>query len=171
MRHRHGTYENLHFIRLTPAVQTPSMICVECWKSVSKLSRAQARSQRRFVATAAAADNGGGSGSGGNLPGQRRRVVITGMGVTSSLGHDPATFYDNLLAGKSGVSVIERFPTDGYSTQIAGEIKDFETGDLVDKKAARRLDLVIKYLIVAGKKVRHARKIGQRLCRDLWWVQ
>lgn len=136
------------------------MFCVECKKSVTMLTWAQARSQRRFAASAAAANSD--SGSGGNLPGQRRRVVITGMGVTSSLGHDPATFYDNLLAGKSGVSVIERFPTDGYSTQIAGEIKDFETGDLVDKKAARRLDLVIKYLIVAGKKVRHARKHGQR---------
>ena len=37
--------------------------------------------------------------------------------------------------------------------QIAGEIKDFDPGDLVDKKSARRLDLVIKYILVAGKKV------------------
>ena len=38
-----------------------------------------------------------------------RRVVITGMGVVSSLGHDPAEFYGNLLAGKSGISLIENF--------------------------------------------------------------
>lgn len=63
-----------------------------------------------------------GSGGGGNLPHERRRVVITGMGVTSSLGHEVGTFYDNLLAGKSGVSAIERFPTDGYSTQVGSTV-------------------------------------------------
>ena len=41
--------------------------------------------------------------------GAARRVVITGMGVVSSLGHDPTEFYDNLLAGKSGISLIEGF--------------------------------------------------------------
>jgi len=41
--------------------------------------------------------------------GAARRVVVTGMGVVSSLGHDPAQFYDNLLAGKSGISLIESF--------------------------------------------------------------
>ena len=43
--------------------------------------------------------------------------------------------------------IVAAFP------QIAGEIKDFDPGDLVDKKSARRLDLVIKYILVAGKKV------------------
>jgi hypothetical protein len=41
--------------------------------------------------------------------GAARRVVITGMGVVSSLGHDTTEFYDNLLAGKSGISLIESF--------------------------------------------------------------
>ena len=43
--------------------------------------------------------------------GAARRVVITGMGVVSSLGHNPTEFYDNLLAGKSGISLIENFDT------------------------------------------------------------
>lgn len=78
----------------------------------------QVRAQRALLVAAAAqaADSGGG----GNLPGERRRVVVTGMGVTSSLGHEVGTFYDNLLAGRSGVSRIERFPIDTFSTQVGG---------------------------------------------------
>jgi Beta-ketoacyl synthase, N-terminal domain len=76
----------------------------------------QAPLRRTLVVAAAAGSDG--SGSGGDLPHQRRRVVITGMGVTSSLGHDVGTFYDNLLAGKSGVSHITRFAADSYSSKV-----------------------------------------------------
>lgn len=48
--------------------------------------------------------------------GAARRVVITGMGVVSSLGHDPTEFYDNLLAGKSGISLIEGFDACKFKT-------------------------------------------------------
>lgn len=72
---------------------------------------------RRTMTVAAAGSDS--SGSGGDLPHQRRRVVITGMGVTSSLGHDAGTFYDNLLAGKSGVSHITRFAADTYSSKVS----------------------------------------------------
>ena len=47
--------------------------------------------------------------------GAERRVVVTGMGVVSSLGHDPDEMYDNLLAGKSGISLIEGFDACKYS--------------------------------------------------------
>lgn len=79
----------------------------------------QGRGQRALLVAAAA--QAADSGSGGNLPHERRRVVVTGMGVTSSLGHEVGTFYDNLLAGKSGVSRIERFPIDAFSTQVGLE--------------------------------------------------
>ncbi len=82
----------------------------------------------------------------------RRRVVVTGMGIVSSLGDDVSVYYDNLLAGKSGISKIEKFSVDGYVTQIAGEIKDFDPGDYIDKKSARRIDDYIGYILVAGKK-------------------
>ena len=59
------------------------------------------RRHRRAVAAAAAAATDA----------ARRRVVVTGQGVVSSLGHDPDTFYNNLLAGKSGVSLIEGWDT------------------------------------------------------------
>ncbi len=50
--------------------------------------------------------------------GAEKRVVITGMGVVSSLGHDPDELYDNLLAGKSGISLIEGFDTSKMQPRI-----------------------------------------------------
>ncbi|CAL8465756.1 g5292 [Coccomyxa elongata] len=81
-----------------------------------------------------------------------RRVVVTGMGVVSCLGHDPDEFYNNLLEGKSGVTPIESFPCDDYSTRFAGEIKGFQCNGYVSKKNERRMDNCIKYTMVAGKK-------------------
>jgi 3-oxoacyl-[acyl-carrier-protein] synthase II len=56
----------------------------------------------------------------------KKRVVITGMGIASVFGNDPATFYDSLLAGKSGITMIDRFDTSDYPTRFAGQIKGFE---------------------------------------------
>lgn len=58
------------------------------------------------------------------------------------------------MQGKSGITQIEKFDTDGYSTRFAGEIKELDVSKYVNRKMARRLDDVIKYTIVAGKKVR-----------------
>ena len=58
------------------------------------------------------------------------------------------------MQGKSGISKIEKFDTTSYSTQFAGEIKQLDVSKYVNRKMARRLDDVIKYTIVAGKKVR-----------------
>ena len=57
------------------------------------------------------------------------------------------------LQGKSGITQIEKFDTNGYSTRFAGEIKQLDVSKYVNRKMARRLDDVIKYTIVAGKKV------------------
>lgn len=57
------------------------------------------------------------------------------------------------MQGKSGISQIEKFDTTGYSTRFAGEIKQLDVTKYVNRKMARRLDDVIKYTIVAGKKV------------------
>lgn len=84
--------------------------------------------------------------------GAPRRIVVTGQGVVSSLGHDPTEFYNNLLAGKSGISLIEGFDTGDFTTRIAGEIKSLDCEGYVLKKWEKRIDAVIKYLQVAGKK-------------------
>lgn len=82
----------------------------------------------------------------------QKRIVVTGMGVVSSVGHDLDTFFGNLCAGKSGVSTIESFDCDGWATRIAGEVKDFDAGDLVSRKMARRLDRSILFSLAAGKR-------------------
>src|SRR3989344_3816986 len=82
----------------------------------------------------------------------KKRIVVTGMGVVSCFGNDVDQFYAQLLAGKSGVVPIEEFPVADYPTRFAGVIRNFEVGDYMDKKQARRVDPFIRYAIVAGKK-------------------
>ena len=83
---------------------------------------------------------------------KQRRVVVTGMGVVTPLGHEPDEFYNNLLQGVSGISEIEAFDCSSYPTRIAGEIKSFSTDGWVAPKLAKRMDKFMQYLIVAGKK-------------------
>lgn len=82
----------------------------------------------------------------------KKRVVITGMGVVSCFGNDVDLFYENLLAGRSGVVPITKFPCEDFSTRFAAEISAFDPADYIDKKQARRIDPAIAYAIVAGKK-------------------
>jgi 3-oxoacyl-[acyl-carrier-protein] synthase II len=83
---------------------------------------------------------------------KKKRVVVTGMGVVSCFGNDVDTFYQNLLDGKSGIVPIEEFPCSDYPTRFAGAIRNFDTGEYIDKKQARRIDPFISYAMVAGKK-------------------
>ncbi len=82
----------------------------------------------------------------------KKRVVVTGLGVVSCFGNDVDEFYNQLLAGKSGIVPITEFPCDSFPTRFAGVIKNFDTGSYLDKKQARRVDPFIRYAIVAGKK-------------------
>lgn len=83
---------------------------------------------------------------------KNKRIVVTGMGVVSCFGNDVDIFYDNLLAGNSGVSQITEFPCEDFPTRFAGIIHQFDPGDYMDKKQARRVDKFISYAVVAGKK-------------------
>lgn len=83
---------------------------------------------------------------------QKKRIVVTGMGVVSCFGNDVNEFYKSLLEGKSGVTSITDFPCEDYPTRFAATIKDFDPGDYMDKKQARRVDKYIAYTVVAGKK-------------------
>jgi len=89
---------------------------------------------------------------------QKKRIVVTGMGIVSCFGNDVAHFYDQLLQGKSGVVPITDFPVADYPTQFAGLVRDFEAEEYMDKKQARRVDPFIRYVMVAGKK---ALEMGQ----------
>lgn len=83
-----------------------------------------------------------------------RRVVVTGLGCVTSLGNDPAAFYDALLAGKSGIGRISRWDAAALElpTTIAGEVKDFDAAGWMSAKMARRVDPFIAYLVVSAKK-------------------
>ncbi|KAL8102737.1 hypothetical protein AgCh_027313 [Apium graveolens] len=85
-------------------------------------------------------------------PIKHRRVVVTGMGVETSIGHDPDVFYNNLLEGVSGISEIEGFDISDYPTKIAGEIKSFSTEGWVAPKLSKRMDKFMLYMLTAGKK-------------------
>jgi len=80
-----------------------------------------------------------------------RRVVITGMGVVTSLGLDLTTFWSNLMAGKSGVTLIDSFDTSEYPTKIAASVRDFNPEDYMDKKVARRMDRFVQFAVAASQ--------------------
>src|SRR5512133_18577 len=72
-----------------------------------------------------------------------RRVVVTGMGVTSPVGNDIDTFWSPICSGKSGIDRVTAFDTTEYPTKIAGEVKDIDFGNFVDAKEAKRTDRAI----------------------------
>uniref|UniRef100_A5BHY4 3-oxoacyl-[acyl-carrier-protein] synthase n=1 Tax=Vitis vinifera TaxID=29760 RepID=A5BHY4_VITVI len=83
---------------------------------------------------------------------EQRRVVVTGMGVMSPIGHEPDSFYNNLLEGVSGISEIESFDCSHFPTRIAGEIKSFSTDGWIAPKLSKRMDKFMLYMLTAGKK-------------------
>ena len=77
------------------------------------------------------------------------RVVITGTGVVSSVGIGTNDFWNNIKAGKSGISKIERIDVSDMPTKVAAEIKNFNAETYIDKKEIRRMDRFTQYAIVA----------------------
>jgi 3-oxoacyl-[acyl-carrier-protein] synthase II len=81
---------------------------------------------------------------------QRRRVVVTGLGVVSPVGNTVQEAWQNVLAGKSGVSRVTRFDPSRLSCHIAGEVKGFEVSQYLSPKEARRMDRFIHFGMAAG---------------------
>jgi 3-oxoacyl-[acyl-carrier-protein] synthase II len=79
-----------------------------------------------------------------------RRVVVTGMGLLTALGNDLASSWEGLLEGRSGVRRITRFDPEGFATQIAAEIKDFDPERWIEKKETRRQDLFTQFAVAAA---------------------
>ncbi len=80
----------------------------------------------------------------------KRRVVITGLGVVSPVGTGVSTAWENLIAGKSGITRITKFDPSNFACQIAGEVDDFNVEDFISAKEARRMDVFIQYGMAAG---------------------
>ena len=84
-------------------------------------------------------------------PDYDRRVVVTGLGVISSIGNDPATAWGNLVSGVSGLGPITHFDTTPYEAKLGGEVKDFDPADWMDAKAARRSESSMHFGVAAAK--------------------
>ncbi|MEX5697236.1 beta-ketoacyl-ACP synthase II [Staphylococcus cohnii species complex 1659] len=82
---------------------------------------------------------------------KEHRVVITGMGVLSPIGNDAKTSWKNALNGVSGIDEITRIDTSAYKVHLAGELKDFDIENHIDKKEARRMDRFTQYAVVAAR--------------------
>ncbi len=80
-----------------------------------------------------------------------RRVVITGIGLVSSLGIGTSQNWQALLAGTSGVARITRFDVSGFAAQIAAEVRGFDPLQFVDKKDVKKMDVFIQYAIAASQ--------------------
>ena len=81
---------------------------------------------------------------------EARRVVVTGVGALTPVGNTAEEFWTSLTQGRSGIGPITRFDTVGFSTRIAGEVRNFDPLAWVDKKEARRLDPFLQYAIAAA---------------------
>ena len=81
----------------------------------------------------------------------RRRVVVTGVGLVSPLGVGTRETWEALLAGRSGIGPITRFDVAAYETRIAGEVKGFEPERWVEKKEVKKMDLFIHYALAASQ--------------------
>jgi 3-oxoacyl-[acyl-carrier-protein] synthase II len=85
-----------------------------------------------------------------SLNGSKRRVVVTGLGVVSPVGIGVQTAWANIVAGKSGITRITKFDPSNFSSQIAGEVKDFDVSQFLPAKEARRMDTFIQYGLAAA---------------------
>jgi len=80
-----------------------------------------------------------------------KRIVITGIGVTSPIGNDAEAFWKSLCEGKSGIGAVTAFDTAEYPTKIAGEVKDIDFSQYVDAKEVKRNDRAILLGLVASR--------------------
>jgi 3-oxoacyl-[acyl-carrier-protein] synthase II len=78
-------------------------------------------------------------------------VVVTGVGLVSPLAIGTQANWDALLAGKSGIGPITRFDASQYSARIAGEVKDFDPLQFVDKKDVKKMDVFIQFALAASQ--------------------
>jgi 3-oxoacyl-[acyl-carrier-protein] synthase II len=79
-----------------------------------------------------------------------RRVVVTGLGMVTSLGADVTSTWAGVLAGKSGISNIDHFDTTQYKTRFAGLVRDLKAEDYMPTKELRRYDVFMHYALAAG---------------------
>ena len=81
---------------------------------------------------------------------EKRRVVVTGIGAVTPLGNDVETTWNNIVAGVSGIGPLTRVNADDFPAKVAAEVKNFEPGDFIDKKDARKMDRFTQFAVAAS---------------------
>jgi len=82
---------------------------------------------------------------------ERRRVVVTGLGVLTSIGIGVDDFWNGLQQGRNGIGLITRFDTTNFDTKFAAEVKNFNPDNYFDRKAAKRMDLFVQYAMATAE--------------------
>jgi len=82
---------------------------------------------------------------------EKKRVVVTGLGIVSPLGIGVENNWDAVTRGKSGIGPITRFDTTDFPSKIAGEVKDFKPEEYIEKKEIKKMDTFLHYSLAAGK--------------------
>lgn len=82
---------------------------------------------------------------------EKRRVVVTGMGIISPIGNSIDTFWNNVKEQKIGIKPIDRFDASEFKAKLAAEVEDFDPTQFMDQKAARRMELFCQYAVAATK--------------------
>ena len=80
-----------------------------------------------------------------------RRVVVTGMGAITPIGNSVEEFWDGIKEKRIGFGPITKFNTENYKCKLAAEVKDFDAGNFMDPKAAKRMELFCQYAVAASK--------------------
>jgi 3-oxoacyl-[acyl-carrier-protein] synthase II len=100
-------------------------------------------------------------------PERPRRVVVTGMGTVNGLGQDVPTFWDGLVAGRSGIAGISLFDPSRVASKMASEVKDFDPSAVLDRKEMRRTDRYIQFALVCARQAIDSAGLPHRLDDDL----
>jgi 3-oxoacyl-[acyl-carrier-protein] synthase II len=96
-------------------------------------------------------------------PAEPRRVVVTGMGMLTALGNDVASTWAGMVAGRSGVGTIQAFDPSRLQARIAGEVKDFDSSHILDRKEQRRTDRYIQFGLVAARQAMDEAGLPERM--------
>jgi 3-oxoacyl-[acyl-carrier-protein] synthase II len=97
---------------------------------------------------------------------ERRRVVITGMGLITALGNDLESNWAAMLEGRSGIRRIEAFDPSRVDSKVAGEVRDFDASNVLDRKELRRTDRYIAFGLVAAREAMDQAGLPARLEGD-----
>lgn len=80
-----------------------------------------------------------------------RRVVVTGLGAVTPIGNNVEDFWKSIVEGKCGIDEIKSFDTTNFKVKLAGEVKNLDVEDILDKKAVRRLDRYTQFAMIASR--------------------